>query len=197
MSICGGNVIAPDVDAARARRARPGAARASSSTTLFDELVVDRLLDVDPLHRHADLAAVGHRPLHGHVGRALEVGVAQHDHRVLAAQLERHRDQPLGRARQRPSCRSRVEPVNMIMSTLSTSAAPVSPRAGGDQEDVRRARRTAREPSPSAAIVSGVTSLGFSTTAVAGHQRRDRSRRSCWSAGSSRGRSRRPRRSGR
>ena len=66
---------------------------------LGDELVVDGLLDVDPLDRDADLAGV-HHPAPGRgVGGAVEVGVGEDDHRVLAAELEADRGQRLGGAR--------------------------------------------------------------------------------------------------
>ena len=57
----------------------------------LDELVVDGLLDVDALDRDADLARVVEPVGDGGVGGALEVGVGEHDHRVLAAELEADR----------------------------------------------------------------------------------------------------------
>ena len=60
------------------------------------ELVVDRRLDVHALDRDADLAGVVHRVVGGGVGRPLDIGVGAHDQRVLAAELEVARDQPLG-----------------------------------------------------------------------------------------------------
>ena len=72
----------------------PDAQRAHLLGDLRDELVVHRRLDVHPLDRDARLPGVLHRVVRRHVGGALEVGVGEHDHRVLAAQLERRRDQP-------------------------------------------------------------------------------------------------------
>src|SRR5207302_2433481 len=60
-----------------------------------DELVVNRLLYIHALHRDASLAGVLHRPEHRRVGGALEVGVGEHDHRVLAAEFERYRGERL------------------------------------------------------------------------------------------------------
>ena len=54
---------------------------------LGDELVVGRLLDVDPLNRHADLARIHHPAPGGGVRRPVEVGVVENDHRILAAEL--------------------------------------------------------------------------------------------------------------
>ena len=54
----------------------------------FDELVVDRSLDEQPARRRAPLAveAVDHE--HHGIEGAIEVGVVEHDDRVLAAELE-------------------------------------------------------------------------------------------------------------
>ena len=62
----------------------------------LDEPVVDLVGDEHPLHRDAELAGVGERRPDGALGGLLEVGVAQHQDRVLAAELERAADQPLG-----------------------------------------------------------------------------------------------------
>ncbi len=93
----------------------------------LDELVVDRILDVDALDRDADLARVEQAEGGGGVGGALDVGVGEHDHRVLAAELEADRGQRLGRLRHHllAGC---GEPVNITKSASSTSAAPAGPR---------------------------------------------------------------------
>ena len=90
MSSCVGNVIAP-TSTLPGPAGAPWRSALTFSVTLRDELVVDRRLDVDALDRDAGLAAVLHRVVDGGVGGALEVGVGEHDHRVLAAELERHR----------------------------------------------------------------------------------------------------------
>ena len=88
MSSCFGNVTAPT-------STLPGPAGAPWRSALHlvgdlrDELVVDRRLDVDALDGDAGLPAVLHRVVGRGVGRALEVGVGEHDHRVLAAELQR------------------------------------------------------------------------------------------------------------
>ena len=64
-----------------------------------DELVVDGFLDVDPLDRDADLAAVVEAVADRRVHRPLDVGIGEDDHRVLAAELEADRRQRLGRLR--------------------------------------------------------------------------------------------------
>jgi hypothetical protein len=74
---------------------------ADCADELVDELLVDLVLDVDALDRGADLAAVPQPEGRNGIGGAVEVRVGAHDHRVLAAELERHRDQP-ARARRRP-----------------------------------------------------------------------------------------------
>jgi hypothetical protein len=65
---------------------------------LRDEAVIGGLLDVDPLDRHADLTGVHHSAPGRGVGRAVEIGVGEDDHRVLAAELEADRGQRLGGA---------------------------------------------------------------------------------------------------
>ncbi len=87
----------PDVD-------RPGPGRRALAKGLDalgeqrEELVVDGLLDVDALDRDAGLARVAHPVGDGGVRGALEVGVGEHDHRVLAPELEADRRQGLGGA---------------------------------------------------------------------------------------------------
>ena len=68
--------------------------------------------DVHALDRDAQLAAGGEAGPHRTLGGAVQVGVVEHDHGVLAAQLERAVDQAaagLGAIRRPDS----VEPVNM------------------------------------------------------------------------------------
>ena len=60
------------------------------------ELLVDRLLNIHALDRDGRLAGILHRVVRREVGRALQVGVGEHDHGVLAAELERGGDQPPG-----------------------------------------------------------------------------------------------------
>ena len=64
---------------------------------LVDESVGDLGVDDDPLGRHADLPGVGEGAEHRGVDRRVEIGVVEHDQRRLAAQLEQHRLQMLGR----------------------------------------------------------------------------------------------------
>jgi len=63
-----------------------------------DELVVDGRFDVDALDRHAELPGVGEAAPRSAVDRALQVGVGEHDHRVLSAELQAARNQPLAGA---------------------------------------------------------------------------------------------------
>ena len=61
----------------------------------LDEPVVDLVGDEHPLHRDAELAGVGEARPHRAFRRLVEVGVAQDQDRVLAAELQRAADQPL------------------------------------------------------------------------------------------------------
>ncbi len=56
----------------------------------FDESVRDALLDQQPARRGATLAIEGVDHEHDGIERAVEIGVLEHDHRVLAAELEMH-----------------------------------------------------------------------------------------------------------
>ena len=62
----------------------------------LDELVMHGVLDVDALDRDADLPGVVEAVGGGGVGGALEVGVGEDDHRVLAAELQRDRGERVG-----------------------------------------------------------------------------------------------------
>ena len=65
----------------------------------FDQLVGDARLDQELGRRGADLAGVLEGTL-GHVGHdPVEVGVGEHQDRVLAAEFEHDRDRALGRHR--------------------------------------------------------------------------------------------------
>ena len=61
-----------------------------------NEFVVNRRLDIDPLNTHARLTGIGHSTPHCGAGRAVEVGVGEHDERILAAELQAAGDEPLG-----------------------------------------------------------------------------------------------------
>ena len=84
----------------------------------LDEALGDRLLDQHALGAHADLPAVREPAPDRGVRRARQVGVGQHQHRRLAAQLEHDRDQrsPASRAICRPTF---WLPVKKIMSTCA------------------------------------------------------------------------------
>ena len=70
----------PDADAQPRRLGRDG----------LDDLVGDGLEDVEALDRQAGLAAVVEAAHRGGAGGGLEVGVVADDHRVRAAELQRH-----------------------------------------------------------------------------------------------------------
>ncbi len=76
--------------------AKPGTARLVSQC--LAQRVVDVLVGVDALHRHAHLAAVhrrGEEQLPGHLG---DIDIGQHDGRIVAAQFEGHALERGGRA---------------------------------------------------------------------------------------------------
>ena len=69
------------------RVAVPGAT-ATLAANFCGELLGERLVDEDPVAGHADLAGVHEDGEGGGVDRVVHVGVVQHDHGVLAAQLQ-------------------------------------------------------------------------------------------------------------
>ena len=104
-SICGGKVIAP-MSTVPGAGGRALAQRLDALGEKREELVVDGLLDVDALDRDAGLARVADPVGDGGVDGALEVGVGEHDHRVLAAELEARPASASRRRAPSPSCRS-------------------------------------------------------------------------------------------
>ena len=71
--------------------------RARAVDEPLDERVVQRAVDVDALDTRADLAAVRERPPERALDGAVEIGVVEHEHRILPAELERDRAQALAR----------------------------------------------------------------------------------------------------
>ena len=63
-----------------------------------DELVVDRFERVHPLDGHTRLAGIEERAPDRGVGGQVDVGVLEHDQRILAAEFQADRGQPAGRA---------------------------------------------------------------------------------------------------
>ena len=127
-----------DVDDARPARARPGAARGPcrSPSRRTRRRRAPRRRRARPRCRSGRRCASSSRTA-ALAARSTSAS-AQHDHRVLAAELEPDRRERLGGALARPSCRSRVEPVNMTKSTSSISARAGRAVAGRDLEDVLR-----------------------------------------------------------
>ena len=92
-----------------------------------------RLLDVDALDRDADLAGVV-EPVGGRGVRGpLEVGVGEHDHRVLAAELEAHRGERLRRLRHHLLAGRDRAGEHHVVDLVDERRAGVA-AAGGDRE---------------------------------------------------------------
>ena len=140
----------------------PGRAALADPTRLLGdlghELVVDRGLDVDALDGDAGLAGVAHRVVGGGVGGALEVGVGEDDHRVLAAELERDGRERLGGPGHDllagPRGAGEHDHVDLV-----DERGPGLAAAGGDLQTCS-GRPHSRRPSASSSDVSGVTSDG-------------------------------------
>ena len=88
-------------------QSRPGRSRIALTRAdeRVDEPVVDLVGDEHPLRRDAELAGVGEAGADGALGGPVEVGVAQHQDRVLAAELQRAADQPVGALLRDQLCR--------------------------------------------------------------------------------------------
>jgi hypothetical protein len=56
-----------------------------------DKLIGDRLVDDDPLRRHADLTLIHEGAENGGIDRTVDIGVVEDDQRRLAAKLEKGR----------------------------------------------------------------------------------------------------------
>ena len=103
---------------------------------------------------------------------ARQVGVGQHDHRRLAAQLEHRRDQALGRRARPPACPPLAAGEEDHVGRRRS--APRPRRRGPARPGTRpRAGPASRHSSATRSDVSGVCSDGFSTTALPADQRRD------------------------
>ena len=95
----------------------------------LDEAVGDRLLDIDPLDRDADLPGIGESPPDGGVGGALEVGVAQDNHRVVAPQFKAGGNQagcrPFRDLASRPGAAREGDHVDFVDQCRSHLAVPL------------------------------------------------------------------------
>ena len=77
-------------DFGRGIEGMPDLQRLDPRGELFDEFVGDALLDQQPARRGAALAIERVDHEHDGIERAVEIGVVEHDHRVLAAEFEMH-----------------------------------------------------------------------------------------------------------
>ena len=123
----------------------------------LDERVVQRAVHVDPLDARADLAAVREGAPERALDGAPEIGVVEHEHRILATELERHGAEPLGGAlrdpapgRGRAGEDDRVDPVMADERLADGRARPLH-----DPHETGRGARLAEEPLDGGAAVRG------------------------------------------
>ena len=131
----------PDLEALRLRR------------ELLDERVRDRTLDDDLPGRHADLALVEEGAERRRVDRVLEVGVGEHDQRVVAAQLEQDPLQvPARGLGELPPGRGRpgeIEPAHVrVLDQLVADRPRLAGRVRDDVEHARRQPRLGEDLAP-------------------------------------------------
>jgi hypothetical protein len=60
----------------------------------FQEVLVDGFVDVASLHRQAGLAGIHECAPDGGAGGHVHIGIFQHDHGILAPELQYYREQP-------------------------------------------------------------------------------------------------------
>ena len=131
-----------------------------------DEVVVDPRAGEHPGGGRAVLAGVEVARDRDGLGGGLDVGVVEDDDRRLAAELEVDALEVLGGATPPPACPARTEPV--IATIAASGARP------GARPVSRSPVMTLRTPggrnsaaiSASSSVVSGVVSLGLSTTVL-------------------------------
>nr|WP_197697921.1 hypothetical protein [Micromonospora echinofusca] len=113
------------------------------------ELVVQRVGDVDAFGGDAELAGAGEAGPDRALDRPVQVGVVEHEQRVLAAQLQRRRDQPArglgGDLAADPGGTGEADEVG----PLGDQRADVGPLAGDDLPE-RRGQPPPRRRGPAA-----------------------------------------------
>ena len=128
---------------------------------LGDELVVDRLLDVDAFDRDADLPGVGEPAVDDAVNGPVEIGVGEHERRVLAAQFQAVGDQAfgalLGDGAAGPGGAGELDVVDVGDQCGAGLTVP------GRQGEYRRTP-ISDQPRTNSTALSGVTSDGLSST---------------------------------
>ena len=150
---------------------------------LLGERVRDRALHDDPPRRHADLPLMEEAAERGGVDRVLEIGVAEHDQRVRAAELE-HDPLQLAAARLRqPSARLRrareVDPPHgRVLDELVADPGRLAGRVRDDVQDAGRQARLGEDLAPERAAGDRRPLRRLQHDRVAEHEgRRDRAQR--------------------
>ena len=130
-------------------------------------------MDVHPLHVHADLAGVAERPEQRALHDLVEVGVGQHDHRVLAAQLEAGADQVLAGPLADEPAGVRGAGEHHVVGVVDQRRADVRPLPADHPEQALRKAGAVEQRDAEQRRERGLV-VRLEHDAVAGHQRRDR-----------------------
>ena len=159
--MCSGPIVVPSTVPA------PTFSRPTFAGELLDELVGDRLVDVEALDGEAGLAAVEEAADARRADGGVDVGVVEDDHRIGAAELERHAlHASRGELGDVLSDRRRPGERDLRDSRVGDEGlAEHRPLAGDDLEDVLREPASCMI-SAIRSVVSGVVSAGFATTAL-------------------------------
>ena len=145
------------------------------SANAVEEAVRDRLVHVDPLDRDADLAGRREAALDGAIDRRVQIGIRQHDHRVLAAEFERAADQAFRRLPRHQPAGARAAREHDVIRRALRAPARAAARPRDDAEDVRRKACLAQQVHRPQRREAGLY-IRFENRRVAGHQCRHRVR---------------------
>ncbi len=137
-----------------------------------EEAVVELLVYIDPLDPDADLAGVGEAGLHSASDRCVDVGVGAHDHRVLAAELQRGPDQPAAGLRGQLAAGGGRAGEGQVVDLVEQGRPDDRPAAGDHLPHVVGKARLARDR-PGGQQAQRRLRVGLAEHRVARQQRRD------------------------
>ncbi len=152
--------------------AGPQGHRLGAGDEALHEPVVDLVGHEHPLHGDAELAGVRERRADGSLGRLLEVGVAEDQDRVLAAELQRAADQPLGALPGDDLAGGRRAGEADVVGPVDDRGAELAAGTRHDLPQVLRESGLVHQPGAEQCRQHGL-GVGLGDHGVAGHQGRE------------------------